>query len=805
MQRQEYRLAEQALATFITDHPADRRSSDARYYLALLTRQRGDTQAAAAHLQAVTNPVDIPPHALALLRGQVLLELGDAKAAAVQLETIRPEQLPDDASRAAWHHLLGSAARLAGNLPAAAAQFQSAAQLPSPVQASATLELGKVQLAMNEPDRALTTLTQALKLDLPPDDTAQARALAADVALSLGRFDLAADLCRQIITHHQTHAAFKPAVINLLRALYAAGQDQALLQQFPTLAPLLSPADQPQSLYLAAAAAVRQQNYPLGTQHVLQFYKQFGPDHPLAPQVAYLYAICYFHTDPPGFEKWIASIAPQLPQMDHRHELQYLHAQVAIHRNDLAAAVDRLTPLIDEPANPFARRALLQRAALLEQLSSPDKAAADYTLYAQRHGQDPHALTASARAIDLAFASSRFQSVIDLAPPFLQQPNLDPVQRTTIRFKLAVAQLQQNQRDAALTSFDAVLADNPPPPAPLAALAHYHRGLILAATATPQTTDAALAAIESALRGPLPADTRAAALEILAQLHRLAGRTDEALLAYEQLRLIRSPSQIDPLICVWAARNLLESGRYEPALLWAQAVVDRADDAAIPPAAVSESLFLAGRCQQSLGQFSAAIPLYHRLLARGPAFAQQARLHLAQCLTAAGQSPQALEQYDQLVHVEASAIAAAALLESALIQITTADRLAAANDPAAANLLTDARSRLHRLIILYDLPQLSPLVLSAMVLLADLDAASEPAKARQWCDGILSRQPATPFHELAQAQLLLLSGQRAEALVLLRRVAAATNTATITAAAPQSAPSAADLARRKLTQLREQP
>lgn len=800
MQQGETKLAEEAFGEFIRKFAADRRASDVHYYMALLARQRGDLKTAQQHLDKVANPLNVSPEALSLIRGQVKLETGDFAGAVSQLEKLDAQKLPDAESRATWSYLLAIAYRGIGNLPAAAKHFNTAGDAASSIRGPALLELGKVQLETKEPNAALASLTEALKANLDPARSAEARLLAADIAYQQQRFALAADLYREVVQRHQTTPQFKPALIGMLRALYASAQDEEIVRQHAALAQHIAPEQQAEALYLVAAAQVRRKQFPEARNTLLEFYKRFGSDHALSGEVAYLYATCFYQTDLAGFEKWMASIEAQLPRMEHRHELMYLRAQVSVKQERYDEAIARLAPLIDETDNPYARRALLQRAALREKTGDSTAASADYALYAQRYGQDPQAAVASRRAIDLAFSSGEMDKVVSLATPWLKQETIDPVEKPAVRFKLAIAQIKLGKLDEALANLDAVLNEKPAPDAELATLAHFYRGILLASRAaapTPQkpadTTVAAIDALNASLRGSLADAQRNQAMGLIANLHRLAGRDDEALRTYEQLRQRQAPGSFDPLVAVYVARGLLERDQLEPALAWAAAVIDNKE---ADPAAVAESLFIAAQARHQLKQFSDAIATYQRLIAYSRGYADQGRLGLAQSLAAAGQLEDALSAYDGLQNLEASDIAATALLESGLIHAELGQRFMSAGDASAAETrLSEARKRLNRVAILYDLPQTEDLVMRALLALGQMETqAGDDAKAREIYERILKRPERTPWHDIAQAEMLLLAGQRGEGVMALRKMIQRHGTT-----------EAAAHARSRLTALGEQP
>jgi TolA-binding protein/predicted negative regulator of RcsB-dependent stress response len=797
LQQDESKLAEEAFDEFARRFAADPRTQDAEYYLAVLARRRGDLPAALKRLDAVKNPLRVGLGSVRVLRGQIKLESGDTPGAIAELEQVKPDQLPDVASRAAASYLLGAAYRRANNLPGAATQFEQAAAGDSPVRGPAFLELGKARIELKQYPGAFEALNAALAANIAAESAAEARGLAADLAYQQKQYEKAADLYRQVIERHQATPQFGPAVIGLLRSLYAMGQDAELIKQYDASRQLFLPDSIAEAMYLLSASEVRLKQYPQAQAVLTEFYKRFGSDHALSPQIAYLYAVTFYHTDVDGFEKWFVTVEKDLPRMVNRLELLYLRAQAAVKRNKPEEAIRHLTALIAAGDSPYARPALLQRAGLSEQLGHPDEAAADYAAYSQKYGEDPSSADAGRRAIDLAFSTGDFKHAVELADPWLKRPGLDAAAAAPIQLKLALSYIKLNLPDPAMQRLDALIAAKPE--APVAALAQFYRGLLLASrakapqgTAADEPTTAALASLQESLKGTLPADQRFEALSLIAQLHRMAGKDDQAIETYEQLRQHREAKDFEPATALWVGRALVQRNKFDTALTWLTPIAAKAD---APEAARAEAMFYAGQALQKSQHYKEAIEMDRRLVGFSRGFGDQGRLGLAQSLAAMDQLEDALVEYEGLVNVESSMVAATALYESGLLHLEVAGRLAAAGDKAAsARESSDARRRLNRVTLLYDLPQLGPVPIRAGLALAKLDVeAGEPDKAKRHCEAVLARPDAAPWHDIARAELKLIDGSLGDAVFLLRKTAKAADE-----------PSAA-LARQRLKQLGEQP
>ena len=298
-------------------------------------------------------------------------------------------------------------------------------------------------------------------------------------------------------------------------------------------------------------------------------------------------------------------------------------------------------------------------------------------------------------------------------------------------------------------------------------------------SALPGTTEQAIQSLNRAAAGQLPTQQKAESLTLIAGLYRKTNRPDEALRAYQQLRNAIPLTDIEPNTALWVGRALISQSQHQAALPWLNAVNNRPDTQQPTPATLSESLFLTAQTQLHLQQNQQAAQTYQRLLATGGSYGDRGRLGLARALAATGNTEEAEGEYDGLVHNEASDIAAPALLESSLIKLNLAQRYTAAGDTTAAERLTfEAARRLHRVTILYDVPQLQSTVIHSFIALARLEKSrNETAKARNLLELAADRTPpesqteATLWRNIARAERFLLDARRADALLLFKQVA----------------------------------
>ncbi len=740
VQEGENDLAVDAFGDFLRDYPSDARAGDARYYLAVLAERQNRLHDALGHLAAVKSPIYVRPAAVSLLTGQVRLRQGDANAALKALEQVKPGQLSDAAARSSWHYLLGVCYRKLDNTQAAAAQFDKATEAGSPVKGRALLELGKCRLLLDQPDAASEAFGEVIRADdVDADAQAEARALAAGLAHRRGRYEAAADLYRQVIEQHQRSPYFGEAQVGLLRSLYAAGQYPAVLQRYESLAKLL-PADAiGEGLYLKAAAEMQLKRYDQALATLDQYRRRTGDDHALRDEAEELTGLCYYHTDAGAFADWYAQHRPDSRRM------HYLRALVAARQDQARQATGLLDQLIDPADGAFAAEALLKRATLHEQLGDPGRAADDLARYASRYPQAAQAIAARRRAVDLALNAGQYPRVIELAAQLEPDPPL--------LLATALAHLKLDHADAANERLDQLLKAGPNDR--LTALGRFYRGMIhAAATDDDDARDRAVKDLDGALTGPLPDAQKTAALTTLARLHRAAGRDEAALETYEKLRAAQSTASFDPATALWVGRGLVEADRPEAALDWLQPALD---SARLDEPRKAQAMYFQGRALHQLQRYGDAIQTYRRMLAftTPKAYGYQGRLGLAQAYAASGDIESAMEEYDGLVSAPGSRTAATALYESAMVHLEQARRFEQGGMRAAADQQRhEARRRLQRIVILYDLRELDPLPLKARLMLGRLDvAAGRFDKAREHFQTVAAQNESPAWQDVAQAEL----------------------------------------------------
>lgn len=783
LQRGEKALATEAFEKFLKTHPTDRRIADTHYHLALLDRQAGRIKPALEHLKLVKDPLYVTPEAMDILHGQVLLEDGQSAPAVAILEKVDPKKIKDQEARASRDYLLGVGYANLNNAQAAVASFDRASEAESGVRAAALFQLGKLRASLNQTNAAIEALGAAAKAS--PEIAPSALSLAASLAYQQGQFDLAADQYQQIIRKHQSSDQFKPAIIGRLRALLAAGKTDALLAEHAAAVPLLAAQDRAEADYLQAAALVRMGKHKEASDAFDRFFAVSRKPDSLYGEALYLHAVCRYqlgHHD--DVERLADAFVAQLPDHARLPELRFLHAQNAIKLGKNPAAIERLKSLMDHPNPDMASRAMLQRAALYEAIGRPAEATADYIIFSTRWPSHASAIDARRRAIDLAFSAANYPRVLEWSQSLLERTDLPAAQASAVRLKLALCHIKMADTQKAEAELDKILAGKPDET--LQAMAKYYKGLLMAAriSATPATATPGGTAfdpkqikivtdlLQGAMAGPLPASQKIEALHVVARLYRLSGQDAQALEIFQQLSAAKDPKTFDTPTALWIGQLWLQKGQADSALPWFTEVAGRA---ASTPAEQAEALLRMGQTHQLAARHAPAIACFQKSLSISSGFSEAARLGLAQCLRDSGKNEESLDQFDELVNVRSSRIAATALLESGMLQRKLAAVSTAAGDGAAAERrLTDARRRLNRVDILYNLTQLQPIPQRALIELALASSqAGQADLARQYLDKVIRQHAASPWAPVAEAERLALGGKE-EAIAAMRKIEQAT-------------------------------
>lgn len=776
LQRGEDKLAAQAFEEFLAKYPKDAKHGDAAYYRALLARRAGENEAAARLLTAPDFPAPtlVPEHALLLLRGEVLIALARFDAAVAALEKIKLDGL-DPAGLASTHYLLGLAYRGAGNLPGAAKSLDAAAGIDSPLKPRAMLEEARVQAQLEKTGDAQATLVKLIALK-DQETAAEALLFAGDLAFRAGQFPKAIDFYSSLTTEHQSSSHFAPAVMGLLWSRFSLRQYDAVLQSAQQFQGALQGANAFAARYLAASALQEMGRHDKAVEEFKALLAG-GGESELRDKATYKLAVSDCELGRfDEMNQCLADFAATFPKSELLGDAQFLLAAAQARRGDLAGGVARLTAIINEgKSNPFYSRALLRRASLYEQNNQLPAAIEDYQLYFQEVlPSDPgQAALIALRLSDLWSRSGQFEQaealagrILGLGAGAMSIANLEPLVEQEAMYRRAVALIKLNRSDAALQQLNALLSKHPQNQ--YLAQARYYRGLLLVLALKP---DEALADLQAAAAAPeLSEALRANALHLAGVRLREKNETQAAAATLQELEKLVGLSNLKPAEQLWLARWQMQRREPRESLKYLEPLVGPKSAASGP--ARAEALWLTGRNLLLLNDSDGAINAFGQVIALAQGFEPQARLELARTLGATNKTAEAIAEYNKLISVDSSEVAAAAIFENASIHRRLAQKRRLAGDEGGMRQeLEEAQRLFMRLVLLLPFPELSPLPELAYLELAevraDLGKLDEAIKALQELTG---KFPESPCAAYARAVLAIQQRKLGDAEALLKKL-----------------------------------
>ena len=780
-QRGEIALAEDAFEDFLNLYPDDIRRADAHYYLALLAREQGQIADAMQHLRQAKGALHVQAEARQILHGQLLVQSKLPAEALKQLEPIDPAALIDDPSRATLHHITGVAYWQSGNQAAAAKRFEAAAAMDTPQRGRALLDLGRTYVSLKRPADALRVLREAARADA--DQAGPALLLAANIAYQQKQFDLAGQLYQQIIEQHQTHSAFGTALLGQMAVLSSQQRDAELIQQYAARAELMPDAHRGEALYLLTLAQFRTKAYDAAAASCDQFRKQY-PGHARTLDIAWMQATVHFtRGDYEAFDAAAQRYIAEFPASPRLWDMRQLFAQSAINQGAHDEAIARLTLLIDDEQAPSVAALLAQRGSVHGKAGRSAEALADYRRVIDNHPDYAQLTLVMLNAVDHATAVQDHEQAIRITDAVAQRADVVPDALAVAQFKKAVALIRSERSLEALAALDALLNVKLPPQ--FRALADYYRGLLLASRAhnenqpegvDPLVGDArmeaysqAIVSLTAALDGPLGGAERVQSWQLLAKVYRLTDQVPKCLDAYQQLAQELPDAKFDLNTRLWIGVQLQVHDRPAEALVWLEPVLTVKE---LSGQVRAEALYRVAACYQKLEQYEPAAERFMKLAAFSTLYGEQGTLGLAQCLAALGRTDEALDEFDRLTDAAASAVAATALYEGAMLRRDLAAASQAGGDTKRARKLRiEARKRLQRVVILYQTPQLTPIPQQAAMALAELLVADgEVKQARRAIEELIERNDENVWGQLGRAELALLNGQRSDAVYQMRQV-----------------------------------
>ncbi len=778
LQRGDDQLAGEAFDDYLGQFPRDAKRGDALYYRALLHRRAGQNERAAAALSDVPEPTLVPPHAVHLLRGQVLHDLGQHPRAVEALSRIEVSELEPQVAVSVLY-LRGLAQRGAGNLAAAGAELRRAAELESPMRSRALLDLARVQVLMNHTEDALATLTRAIEAG-EPAAAAEAARMAGDLSYNASEYDEAVGYYARVLEAYPSSKHFGPAVIGTLWSHFSAGRYPQVLEAFDRHRESLPIQERVPAWYLAGSA---QQELGRHAEAAALFetISQTDAQYPLQEKVLYKLAASRFELDRfDEMSETIERLRTRYPQSDMLIDASFLLAAADAKRGNVERGAARLTEVVDQGRDhPYYLQALLRRGRLYEEHDQPEPASRDYLEYLKSStyttvgtgdGQPIYEPTrvqtgAFLRLLDVYQKLGSHGYAAGLAKQWLETMRLPALVEQEAMYRRALSLIQLDRPADALSLLEELGSRHPINP--FTGEASYYRGLLLLTLERP---DEATPLLERAAADEqLTAALRSNALRLMALRQRNNGQAEEAAANLRRLEAIASREQLRDEELIWLARHLLGREDAEAAWGYVRPLVESRPNAS--PMARAEAVYLAGRAQRALGNPDEATKLFEQVVAMGQGFDLESRLELARVAADRGQLDRALGELAGLINSESSPIAAEALFTSAGVQRRLAQEARRAGNPQkATEANSEARRWLKRLVLLYPFPQLEPLPQLAYVELAEI--AAELGESQGTIHGELrelaTKYPDGPYATYAKAIIAEDTGRRGDAVALLR-------------------------------------
>lgn len=772
LQRGELDLAREAFDTYLGKFSNDEKRGDGLYYRALIARKQGANRQAISLLENAPAPRLVPDHALLLLKGQLYSDLNQHDQAIAAMEKIDLTNL-EPADKASIYFLRGRAYRALNNLPAAESQLKQVVQLDTPVRAKAMLDLARVQAILKKNDEAVATLEAALATK-DPTVAPEAANLAGDLAYDREHYDRAIDFYNVVITNHVSSPQFGPSVVGVLWSKFQQRKYGELLDIFNRHKEALSNIQDRVAAWYLAGAANQQSGRHDQAAELLGRILTGASGSDLEDKVLYRLAASQFELGQyDAMKQTVNRLRRDHSSSPHVPDADFLLASAAARQGDAAGGGAQLTAIVNAgPSHPYYTQALLQRGRLYDDSSLLEPAARDYRTFIEYAKQHPDATdqdtvnTAALRLIDLNYRNGKFDQAAADAKALIDAGNLAPLVEAETLYRLGLAQIKLQQFQPATQTLSTMLDKHPKNP--YSAEAMYYRGLLWMAQKQP---DKALADLSAAAAvDSLPTNLRVNALRLTAIHQRDRDQRDEAAKTMTNLENIIGVPQLRTDEQLWLARFYTDNGKPRHALKYIEPVLSGGEN--VTGAQRAEALLLAARGLRDAGDAAAASKAFREVVAIGQGFGFEARLELARTLVMAGDTDDALNEYEGLMSVEEPKTAAEAIFESAHVYRDLARNRKRAGDAAGATeARAEARSRFLRVIVLYNLPELSPLPQLSHINVAELAQADDKKDevGKQWKE-LIDNFPDTPYASYAKAMQYAQDGKNNEALHLLREL-----------------------------------
>lgn len=781
LQRGENQLAVEAFDEYLTKFPDAAKRGDAMYFSALLYRRLGQPAKALAKLADAPATQLVDADAVALLRGQLLVDTEQYAAALKPLEQVQLKDKPA-AVAVSVLYLKGLAYRGTGNLDAAAAMLRQASELDTPMRDAATLDLARTLVLAKKPDDALKLLAGLMQSADPAAATAAAR-LGGDLSYQRKNYDQAVTFYEAITSRRQSSIDFAPAVMGTLWAHHAAGKPEQVIAAYDRFAKALVDKNEAGgAAYLAALAYQKLGRHAEVVKLLTPLVDAPSPP-ALADQLLYRLAMSQYELAQYGaMEQTIMRLLAAYPKTPLRPDAMFLLASADGKQGNAARGVARLTEIVDQGVqHPYFLPSLLQRARLYEENHKLAAAIADYNRYLENcdyerlAGADGKTLFKPTdtqakillRLLDLTYRSGEFDQTEQIAAQWFRIMQLPPAIEQEALYRLALAQVKRNENDQAIATLTQL--NRKYPVHRYQSEANYYLGLLR--TTQGQPGEAAAYLRQAAAAKQLSIPLRVNALRLLFLHDRDAGDARAAADALMQIEQLQGRAALSVEDLNWLGAYLVGQRQPQDALAYLNEALTDARRASLAEQGTAEywrgrALFAQGRNADALAAFEAA-----EKAGRGPV--GMATLWKGRVQLATGHAGDAVATLTPLSSDEDPAVASAALLTLGRASIEQAQAARRRDDAAARTAaLEQARRFLKRLVLLYPSPALSPAAEQGYVLLAETERAlGLESQSVATLDELIDKFSGSGYATLGRAMKLRWQGQDAPATAMMRQLA----------------------------------
>lgn len=775
LQRGDTKLAIEAFDDYLGKFPRDEKRGDALYFRALLAKQQNQTVKAQQYLdEKAPAPTLVPASAVLLLKGEVAADLHQYELALKSLERIDLAEL-EPPLRASALFLQGQAYRGTKNLPAAAAQFDAAAKIDTPLRPRAQLELARVYAQLNQLPKAIDAAKIAATSG-DPHIAPQAAKAAGDYAYRAGQYAPAADYYKIVLTNYSTSDEMSPSILGSMWAMLGMKQFPQIITAFDQYKTTLSPEDRVVAWYLTGSAYQEQGEHDkaAGMFNALVLGSTGS-----AVEDKAMYKLAYSQAELGQYDQAVqttAQLRQKHPQSALNTDSEFLLASVEIKRGNSAAAIKRLSSIIDAgKQSPNYAQAILLRARFNESSNQLQAAAADYTAYLQATSTPNSAATitsdsileASLRLIDISYRLGQFKDSAQAAASLLSRDDLPDATRELAWYRQALALIRLKEYEPAYGVLSTLIAKAPK--SIYLPQTYYYRGLVGMALkkSGPAVTDLLAAADQATL----PESLKINALRLVSIQQREAKASTDAVKTILKLEQLAGLPGLSAGELLWVSQDKLAQKDAKSALKYLRPIVARQVDSATDQRATA--MHYTAQSLRMLDDLPAAVTAYRQAVSLGQGDQPYIRLELAATLAQQGNSREALDEFQGLINSEQSAVAAAALQQTALMYIDLARTAATTNDPAGSKqAYEEARKLLKRLVLLYAFEELSPIPQMGYVRLAEVEREmGNPDQSQAMLKELAEKYPNTAYADYAKAMSLTADPlRRGDAMFLFKKL-----------------------------------